>query len=151
MYTQTRGRCARHTPGCHATAIDLSSPQLQLPSFDTDTISFKAGLLDPDTAPRRDIFVIMKKSNSVPPTEAMPENVYGCRFKTWKAIFQAKTGKVTDVYDLAVDPGESINLLDAPGNVWEAIGPCASKGPTSRKGYETVYACCAAMLSLVTR
>ena len=131
----------------HATGVTAG---MQLPTFDMDSISFKAGLLDPNSASRRDIFVIMKKRNSVVPGGVISDPVYGCRFQTWKAVFQGKTGVLSDVYDLAVDPGESNNLLSTPGNVWEAFGSCGSKGPTSRAGYESVHKCCTALLSLVT-
>ena len=148
----------------YSTLLDLASidskqidatgvtAEAQLPSFGMDTISFKAGLLDPSSAPRRDIFVIMK-AKTMYPTEAEPDPdlFYGCRFQTWKAIFQATTGVLSDVYDLAVDPGESNNLLSTPaGNVWDGFGACGSKGPKSRAGYEAVHKCCTALLSLAT-
>ena len=147
----------------YSTLLDLASidskqidatgvtAEAQLPSFGMDTISFKAGLLDPSSAPRRDIFVIMKAKCALPTGEANPVPAYGCRFQTWKAIFQATTGVLSDVYDLAADPGESNNLLSTPaGNVWDGFGACGSKGPKSRAGYEAVHKCCTALLSLAT-
>lgn len=139
--------------GIDSKQIDATgvTAEAQLPSFGMDTISFKAGLLDPSSAPRRDIFVIMKAKCALPTGEANPVPAYGCRFQTWKAIFQATTGALSDVYDLAADPGESNNLLNTPaGNVWRGFGSCGSKGPATRAGYEAVHKCCTALLSLAT-
>ena len=83
--------------------------------------------------------------------EPNPDLFYGCRFQSWKAVFQATTGVLSDVYDLAADPGESNNLLSTPaGNVWGGFGSCGSKGPTTRAEYEAVHKCCTALLSLAT-
>lgn len=138
--------------------IDLGTSAMHLPSFDTDTLSFKAGLLDSKNMPRRDIFVTYPTdviSWGLCPAKVLACLRFTCRVKRWKAIFRGG-GKLEFVFNLAEDPGETSNLLLVPGSGWEGVSftvdPNAEitwENRNTREGYEYIYQHCSRFGALV--
>lgn len=135
--------------------IDLGTSAMHLPSFDTDTLSFKAGLLDSKNMPRRDIFVTYPRAPPDCTAKVQACVRFACRFKRWKAIFHGG-GKLEFVFNLAEDPGETSNLLLVPGSGWEGVSVTADpnaeltrKNRNTREEYENMYQLCSRFGALV--